>query len=202
MGKKDGTRIYLMRHGEVENPHPKRYNGHRDVGLSPNGFAQMEKMVERLREHPITAVYSSDLQRTVKGAEILSKAKGLSFEKRPLLREKNFGAWEGLTYEEAEAQDPEEWSQWLEDPCASRPPQGETFQEVEARVMEELSKILEKHRGEEVLIVAHGGVNRVILCDALQLDIKHIFRIEQRFSALNIIDYFSNDMASVHLMNA
>ena len=202
MMAKDRTRIYLIRHGEVADAGPiTRYNGQRDVDLSPNGFAQMEEMARRLVDYPIAAIYCSDLQRTVKGAKILARDKGLSIDQRPLLREKNFGAWEGMTHREVEEGFPEEWRNWLENPALSRPPGGETFQEVRERVLEELSRLLKQHRGDEIILLAHGGVNRVILCHALKLEIGHVFRIEQKFAALNIIDFFENGMASVHLMN-
>ncbi len=95
------TRVYLIRHGEVEGAGPKRYNGHRNVGLTEQGLEQMRRLGGCLAKLPIAAVYSSDLTRTVKGAEILGGSRNLPLYQRPALREKSFGAWEGLTYEEA-----------------------------------------------------------------------------------------------------
>ncbi len=197
----DFTRIYLIRHGEVLGAGPKRYNGHRDVDLNQNGIAQMEQMAQRLANYPIAAIYCSDLIRTAKGAKILAQPNNLPVYIRPALREKSFGAWEGLTYEEAATHFPEDWKQWLVDPAGSRPPGGETFREVEQRILQELSLILKNHQGQEVVILSHGGPNRVILCYALGLDLKHIFRIEQKFAALNIIDFFEDGMARVQLVN-
>jgi len=195
------TRIYLIRHGAVVGAGPKRYNGHRDVDLSSNGLSQMEQMARRLADFPIVAVYCSDLVRTTKGAEILARSKGIPVYPCQALREKKFGAWEGLTYEEVAASFPRDWEAWLADPAGSRPLGGETFREVEQRVLQELSLILKDHWGQEVVILSHGGTNRVILCYALRLDLKHIFRIEQKYAALNIIDFFENDIATVQLMN-
>ena len=152
-------------------------------------------------DSPIVAIYCSDLVRTSKGAKILARSKDIPVYSRQSLREKNFGAWEGLTYEEVAASFPREWETWLSDPVGSRPPGGETFQEVEQRVLQELFLILKDHWGQEVVILSHGGSNRVILCHVLRLDLKHIFRIEQKYAALNIIDFFENDMATVQLMN-
>lgn len=197
----DFTRIYLIRHGEVEGAEPKRYNGHRDVALNENGQAQMAAIAKRLVEFPVVAIYCSDLKRTQEGASILAKACQIPVYSRPALREKNFGAWEGLTYEEATARFPVDWEAWLADPAGSRPPGGETFREMEQRVLQELSKILKDHPGQEVIILSHGGTNRVILCHALQLDLKHIFRIEQKFAALNMIDFYKHQTAVVQLMN-
>ncbi len=180
---------------------PKRYNGHRDVDLSQNGVAQMEQMALKLAAYPVVAIYCSDLLRTSKGAKILAQPNNLPVYTRPSLREKSFGAWEGLTYEEAAARFPEDWKKWLVDPATSRPPGGETFREVEQRILQELSLILKDHQGQEVVILSHGGTNRVILCHALGLDLRQIFRIEQKYAALNIIDFFENGIASVQLMN-
>jgi alpha-ribazole phosphatase len=197
----DFTRIYLIRHGEVVGSGPKRYNGHRDVDLNANGLAQMEQMAERLGEFPIVAVYCSDLVRTIKGAEILARLKKLPVHRRPALREKSFGAWEGLTYNEVAAKFPQDWEAWLADPAGARPTGGETFYEAEQRVLQELNLILKSHAGQEVVILSHGGTNRIILCHALRLDLKHVFRIEQKYAALNIIDFFDHGMATVQLMN-
>ena len=199
--RRDYTRIYLIRHGEVAGAGPKRYNGQRDVDLSQTGMSQMEKMANRLASYPIVAIYCSDLTRALKGAETLARANNIPVYPRRSLREKNFGAWEGLTYEEVAARFPEEWKAWLADPAGSRPPRGETYSEVEQRVLQELSLILKDHQGQQLVILSHGGTNRVILCHALQLDLKNIFRIEQEYSALNIIDFFANGVARVHLMN-
>jgi alpha-ribazole phosphatase len=195
------TRVYLIRHGEVVGAGPKRYNGHRDVDLSQNGVDEMKQMALRLATYPIVAIYCSDLIRAAKGAKILAQSKNLPVYTRPSFREKNFGAWEGLTYEEAATRFPEDWKQWLLDPAGSRPPGGETFQEVEQRVLQELSLILKDHQGQEVVILSHGGPNRVIICHALGLDLRQIFRIEQKFAALNIIDFFEDGIATVQLMN-
>src|SRR3972149_1727192 len=199
--RREYTRIYLIRHGEVVGAGPKRYNGQRDVELTQTGISQMEGMANRLASYPIVAIYCSDLTRAHKGAEILARANNIPVYPRRSLREKNFGAWEGLTYEEVASRFPEEWKAWLADPAGSRPPGGETYREVEERALQELSLILKDHRGQELVILSHGGTNRIILCHALRLDLKNIFRIEQQYSALNIIDFFENGLASVHLMN-
>ena len=197
----DFTRIYLIRHGEVVGAGAKRYHGHHDVDLSPEGLSQMERLAKKLRSKPILAIYCSDLTRTMKGAEILARTRRLPVYSRRALREKGFGRWEGLTYQEVALRFPEAWKAWLEDPAGSRPPGGETFLEVYRRVLAELSLILKNHQGQEVVILAHGGVNRVILCHALGLELKHVFRIEQKYAALNIIDFFNNGVACVQLMN-
>ncbi len=194
------TRIYLLRHGEVTTFERKTFNGHTDVGLTPRGLSQLEEIAARLASCPIRAVYTSDLQRSVRGGEAIAKACDIPLFQMPELREKNFGRWEGWTAQEISRRNPGEWSIWLSDPAESRPEGGETYREVGERALSALEVILKKHAGEEVAVVAHGGVNRVLLADALGQSSSALFSIEQKYAALNIIDYFKNK-AVVKLVN-
>src|SRR5512138_2788967 len=94
------TRVYLMRHGEVANGGQKRYNGHIDVDITEKGIEQMRRLASLLEGKPITAVYSSDLIRSVKGARIIAERLGLQHTPVRSLRERSVGSWEGLTAEE------------------------------------------------------------------------------------------------------
>ena len=161
----------------------------------------MERLADWAAERDIRVSYSSDLQRTKRGAEIVSLRCNIPVCVTPALREKHFGQWEGLTYEEAETRFPSEWTAWIADPPASRPPGGETYRELESRVMNVLSKILRDHKNESVLLLAHGGVNRVFLCHALQLPLDYVFRIEQDYATLNHIEYTQDGHATVRLLN-
>lgn len=194
------TRIYLLRHGEVATFERKTFNGQTDVGLTSRGISQLEEVAARLTAYPIRAVYTSDLQRSVRGGEAIAKACGVSLFQIPELREKNFGVWEGLNAEEISRRDPDGWSAWLTNPADSRPGGEESYREVGERALAALEVILRKHEGEEVAVVAHGGVNKVLLADALGQSHTSLFRIEQKYAALNIIDYFKNK-AIVKLVN-
>ena len=196
------TRLYLVRHGQVAKPRPRSYNGQLDVPLSPAGLQQMARLAEWAASIGLTAIYASDLQRALHGAQLIARRCGVGLVSTPALREKHFGRWEGLTYEEAEQRYPGEWQAWLADPPNARPPGGETYREVEARVMPLVQQLLRQHVGQAVLILAHGGVNRVILCHALGLPLRQVFRIEQDDAALNRIDYASNGRRTVTLLNA
>ncbi|MDC4205248.1 MAG: histidine phosphatase family protein [Candidatus Manganitrophus sp.] len=194
------TRVYLLRHGEVTTFERRTFNGQTDVGLTPRGLLQLEEVAARLASCPIRAVYTSDLQRSVRGGEAIAKACGVSLFQMSELREKDFGRWEGLTAEEISGQDPDGWSAWLTNPADSRPGGEESYREVGERALAAFKIILRKHAGEEVAVVAHGGVNKVLLADALGQSPTALFRIEQKYAALNIIDYFKN-RAVVKLIN-
>jgi alpha-ribazole phosphatase len=196
------TRLYLCRHGEVVGDGQRRYNGHRDVDINETGVMQMEGLRDRLKDAPLSAIYCSDLIRTVKGADIIGGPHTAPKVKKPEFRERNVGAWEGMTWDDIQARYPREWSEWLGDIVNFVPPGGgESLLQVSHRVLPALGAVLEGNRGGEIVLVAHGGVNRVILAEALGLDMKHVFRIEQRYGALNIIDYYDDGMSVVKLLN-
>jgi alpha-ribazole phosphatase/probable phosphoglycerate mutase len=195
------TRVYLMRHGEVANGGEKRYNGHIDVDITARGVEQMHRLAGLVAGKPITAVYSSDLIRSVKGAKIVADRLGL--RQRPLrsLRERSVGKWEGMTAEEIQERYPDEYRAWRADLLNFRPPDGECLEDVRTRVLPAYRAIVAAHAGEEIAMLLHGGVNRVILADALGLDPLNLFRIDQAFGALNIIDHYEDGLSVVKLLN-
>lgn len=195
------TRVYLMRHGEVANGGQKRYNGHIDVDITHRGVEQMHRLAGLLEGKPVRSVYSSDLIRSLKGAKIISERLGLDPSPLRVLRERSVGKWEGLTAEEIQQHYPEEYKAWRSDLLNYRPPEGECLQDVRNRILPEYRRIVSAHQGQEIAMLLHGGVNRVILADALGLDPLNLFRIDQSFGALNIIDHFEDGMTVVKLLN-
>ncbi|MBI5827872.1 MAG: histidine phosphatase family protein [Deltaproteobacteria bacterium] len=195
------TRIYLARHGQVVNHHELRYNGHFDVDITDTGVEQMRRLADLLANEPVKAVYSSDLQRAVKGARIIGARLGIEPVMKHPLRELSLGRWEGLTREEAADRFPEEAGFRFKDLAVSRIKGGESLLDLKARVMPAIGGIIELHRGASVCIVAHGGVNRVILSDVMGLPIENFFRIEQDYGCLNIIDCFPDGVRVVKLLN-
>ncbi len=195
------TRVYLMRHGEVANGGEKRYNGHIDVDITDRGVEQMHRLAGLLAEKPVRAVYSSDLIRSRKGAQIISDRLGLAPVAVRSLRERSVGAWEGMTGEEIRDRFPDEYRAWRADLLNYRPPGGECLEDVRTRVLPEYGRIVAAHPDEEIAMLLHGGVNRVILASALGLDPLYLFRIDQSFGALNIIEHYGDGMAVVKLLN-
>jgi len=107
-----------------------------------------------------------------------------------------------ISKEEAEARFPAEWHTWLADPWDARPPEGETYREVEARVIPFVRRLVREHAGQAVLILAHGGVNRVIVCRALGLPMQRVFGIEQDYACVNGIECSAGGRWHVTLMNS
>jgi len=193
------TRIHLIRHGEVERP--LCFNGHSDVALTPRGVEQYHGLKPRLEPGRISACYTSDLSRTIRGGEILGAHLGVEPVSLRQLRELNCGAWEGLTQAEVQSTLPEEWQRRLDDLVHARSKGGESLTDLAGRVLPALAEIVERHRGEEVLVVAHGGVNRVILLDAIGAPLASMFSIEQKYCAMNVVDYYVDGNRVVNLIN-
>ncbi|MDD5284470.1 MAG: alpha-ribazole phosphatase [Desulfuromonadaceae bacterium] len=195
------TRIYLIRHGQVAGYDQPRYNGQADVALTDVGVEQYHMLKERLLDAGISACYSSDLSRCTTGAEIICRKFGIEPVARRELRELNIGVWEGLTWLEIKAKWPEEWRARLADLVNYRVPEGERMLDVEARVIPVIKEIVDRHKGQEVLVVGHGGVNRIVLLNAIGAPLTAMFNIEQNYGCLNIIDYYADGRATVKLLN-
>lgn len=195
------TRVYLIRHGEVEGAGVSRYNGHADVALTELGVAQYHDLKKRFHGASITACYTSDLTRCVVGARILGAHLGVEPVMERSLRELNIGAWEGKTWDELQAGYPEQWQARLADLVNYRVPGGENLLDLQGRIMPVIDRFVAQHRGEEILVVAHGGANRVILLNAIGAPLSALFAIEQNYCGLNIIDYYADGQAVVKLLN-
>ena len=195
------TRIHLIRHGEVANAGVPRYNGHADVALSDRGVEQYRALAVHFTRHAITACYSSDLTRCRTGAEMIGAGLGIGPAIEPALRELNIGVWEGLTWDEIRSRWPREWDERLKDIVNYRVPGGESLRDLEARIMPAFQRIVKAHPGEEVLVVAHGGTNRVILLNAIGAPLSSLFSIEQNYACCNIIDCYPDGNRVVKLLN-
>jgi alpha-ribazole phosphatase len=195
------TRVYLMRHGEVANGGEKRYNGHIDVDITETGVEQMHRLAGMLADKPVTAVYSSDLMRSVKGADIIAKRLNLTHTPLRQLRERSVGVWEGLTVDEIRERSPEEFQLWRADLLNYRPSGGECVTDVRDRIIPEYQRLVSAHPNQEIAMLLHGGVNRVILAHVLGLDLNTLFRLDQSWGALNIIEHFDDGMAVLKLLN-
>jgi len=165
----------------TQSPSPSSHGG----GISKDASLQKED-----REARLQAVYCSDLVRAMRSAEIVAEPHGLKVISMEELRERNFGIWEGMTFSEIRERYPEEFASWADDPLRHSPVGGENTIRVRDRVTGALDRILDHHRGGNVLIVAHGGVNRVILSHVMGIPLENIFRIEQDHGAVNIIEFW------------
>ena len=195
------TRIYLIRHGQVEGHEEKRYNGQVNVPLTQLGRTQSDRVCNSLGNVSLEAVYSSDLDRCRYCAELIAGSHDLTVSTLEALRELHIGEWEGRTWAELQEAYPDGWQARLQDLANFRVPGGESLQDAADRIRPATQNIRAMHPGGEVALVAHGGVNRIILLDAIGAPLQQAFSIEQDFGCLNIIDYYADGKSVVKLLN-
>lgn len=198
------TRILLARHGETEWNAIRRVQGWTDIPLSAKGQAQAEALAERLSHIPLTAVYSSDLSRAAQTAAPAAARQGLAVQTAPELREKGFGAWEGLTQADLERDYPDLWHRYhVARDLDALIPGGETWPQVQERLSAVLHSILAVHRGPEetVLLVGHGGSGRMVILEALQATLPTLLRLHLDNASLSRLDFRSEGDSRVIFLN-
>ena len=197
----EATRLLLVRHEETDGSMRGRCYGNLDVPLSDAGRQRAEELGTVLSELPLTAVYSSPLSRSLGTAAAIAAVQRLDVLAEERLREIDFGELEGLTYDEVRAERPELYRAWMETPTRVRFPGGEAFTDLQRRVLAAAAEIRSRHDGEAVAIVAHGGVVRVVLADALGLADEAIFRLGQSHGGVSVVDWLE-EAPVVRLVNA
>jgi len=180
--------IYLLRHGEVVGAETRRFIGHLDVPLSPAGERQCEAQAARLRGVELAAVFSSDLARSRRSAQIIGAPHGLAPTAVPALREMAMGRWDGLTAAEIRAREPEAFGDWMARVGEFPFPGGESVPDLVARVVPAFEAIAVAHAGRAIAIVAHGGTNRALLCHVFGLPLGRLLAFGQDYGALTVLE--------------
>lgn len=158
----DATRIIAVRHGETPWNVDTRIQGHRDIPLNDRGRWQAAQVARALAGEPIAAVYASDLLRAhATGAAIAEAARAPLHAERDL-RERSFGELEGRTFAEIEAALPEQARRWRQRDPHFAPEGGESLTLLRARIAEVTARLAARHVGEQIVLVAHGGVLDVL----------------------------------------
>lgn len=183
-------KIMLVRHGETYWNASGKIQGHSDIELSPTGIEQAKILAKFCPFERADAVYSSDLKRAKVTAEILAEKFGLSVQVVPELREISFGDWEGNNFKNLQETEPENVEKFFRRPDELRISNGETFAEVQARAMAGVKKIIAAHANDEnaqIIVGAHGCINRAILCSVLDMPLRKMWAISQFNTAVNIL---------------
>lgn len=180
--------IYLLRHGEIEDPGSRRFIGQTDCRLSTSGRAQAEYWKTWLQGKGVVHIYCSDLVRSSETAEIISSGLGVKISVNPDLKEIHLGEWDGEPMQRIRKKFPASWTERGARIDAYRTPAGESFNDLYNRVVPAFASIARKMAAAHVLIVGHAGVNRMILCHVLGMPIRRLFSIRQDYGGLNIIE--------------
>ena len=166
------TRIIAIRHGETAWNVSTRIQGHLDIGLNETGRWQAHRVALALAGEPIAALYSSDLLRAWDTALSIANATGLPVQTVEGLRERGFGVFEGKTFQEIEAQWPEQALRWRKREPAFEPGGGESLLRFRERITQATQTLAAQHPGEQIVVVAHGGVMDVLYRAATRQEIQ------------------------------
>jgi len=159
MNRMDATRIIAVRHGETDWNVDARIQGQTDIGLNDTGRWQAERVGEALAREPIEAVYSSDLGRAHQTAQAIARHNAAPVIPHQGLRERCFGMFEGHTFDEIHRTWPEHAQSWRKRVPDWEPPQGgESLLALRARVAGTVRAVAASHGGQQIVLVAHGGV--------------------------------------------
>jgi alpha-ribazole phosphatase len=182
-------RLLLIRHAQPDARAPDRCYGRLDVGLSARGERSARQLARALGAVSLTAVYTSPRIRATRTAQPLAAVNGLSPTIVDALRELDFGDFEGRRYEDIAREHPELFAAWMNEPASFRFPGGESFADLRSRTLAATAAIRQRHPREVVAVVSHGGVIRAILADALEMPAHAIFRLEQSYGAVSVVDW-------------
>jgi probable phosphoglycerate mutase len=205
------TTLVLVRHGATELTASKRFSGglaSSNPGLTDEGRAQVREVAEWLSPigEAVDVVVTSPVRRTRESAEILAERLGVGLVEEPGFAEMEVGTWDGMTFDEVREQRPDEIDSWFGSLDVA-PGGGESFREVEKRVLDGLSRVLEKYAGQTVVVVSHVTPIKTLVAHAVAAPLEALFRMEMSTASVSVVSFIgepdSDDFrASLRLYNA
>ena len=194
------TRLFLLRHAEVEEKYHRTFGGRIDMDLSPRGHDQAAALALYLKGTCFDAIYASPMKRALQTLDPLQKQCGLTPVFLEELREVHFGDWTGLTWQEVHDRYQVSAYQWLDYLEEKKIPNAEHGAVFRQRVEPALRQILEAHPGQQVAVIAHGGVIRMILSILLELPLIRLAAVDIEYASLSFLDWSPGRM-EVRLLN-
>lgn len=182
------TRFILIRHGETEWNKSERFRGRSDVSLTAHGQHQAHQIAAYLAHEKIAAVYASPLPRALETAAPLATQLGRAVEPTANLLDIDYGAWEGLSKDEAHTKYPDLYELWKKAPGRVRFPGGESTRQVRGRIENLLKQLRAEHLGETVALVSHRVTCHVALCYVLGLSNDALWHLRQDLACINIFE--------------
>ena len=168
------TRLLVLRHGETAWNRDTRIQGHLDIPLNATGERQAQRLALALAtREPIDAIYSSDLSRARQTAQAIAERLRQTLVTTPGLRERSFGTFQGRTFAEIETESPDDALRWRKrDPAWVPPGGGESLLQLQTRVLNTLNELAGRHTGQQIVLVAHGGVMDLLYRAATGQDLR------------------------------
>lgn len=183
------TRLYLIRHGEVEPSYHKVFGGRIDMNLSPLGHEQVKSLAQFLRAAPPDVLYASPMRRVQQTLAPLSAETGLQPILMEGLREVDFGSWTGLSWDEVQKRHGVSAFTWLVQLDDGTIEKAETVKEFRKRVETALDQILAEAPGKTVAVICHGGVIRMLLSVLFDLPFRKMSIFEIEYASVTKIHY-------------
>lgn len=197
-------RMLLCRHGATAANEMRPYilQGCEMNGpLTAIGEAQARSLAAALSGFLVAGVYASPLQRAHQTAEFIAKSHQLKVETDANLRECSVGRWEGLDWETIRTKDTEAHDHFFADPATNPHPGGESYSDVLNRAEPTLKQLAKRHQGENIVVVAHNMLNRVILTPLLGLSLRMARQVKQANCCINVIEW-TTDRAELITLNS
>jgi probable phosphoglycerate mutase len=187
------TELILLRHGHVDWHNPERFRGRAELALSDLGRRQARAAALAIATTwKPDAVYASPLGRCRDTAAVIAAALRLAAQPIEALADIDYGAWQGLTRDEAAARWPDEIARWFRAPHLAAIPGGETLAALFSRTSAALHQLVRRHPTESLVIVAHDSVNRALLLQALELPLSRYWRLRQDPCGISTL-FFGDD---------
>ena len=194
------TRLYLIRHAEVEPRYQRVFGGRIDMDLSDQGRKQAQALVPFFRRYPLDALYASPLKRAQQTARFLQQSFQITPTTLDGLREVDFGDWTGLNWEEVKRQFQADAFAWLQFLDQAAIPNAECTQAWRHRVQSCLDQILPSHPEQSVGVVCHGGVVRMSLSILLKMPLVQTAAFSVEYASVTRID-LRPEKTSLQLLN-
>jgi len=157
------THVVIIRHGQSQGNAEGRFGGHTDTPLSPRGRRQAQATAKALASEKFSAIYTSDLPRAIETATPLARLTRAPLETTEALRERSVGVMEGLTFEEAAEQHPEQYQALLRRDFEHVLLGGESYRQTLDRASRKLDEAIEQHKGGRIAIFAHTGTICILI---------------------------------------
>ena len=196
------TTLVLVRHGVTDHTTGRRFSGGlagTDPALSEEGRAQVGEVARWLSTvSAVDAVLSSPVRRTRESADVIASVLGLPVVEEAGFAEMEFGAWDGLTYAEVGERHGEELEQWVGSLDHAPGGTGESFRQVEERVVAALDRTLAEHAGRTVVVVSHVTPIKTLVAHVLQAPLPSLFRMQLSPASVSVLSFFETEDRGSH----
>lgn len=194
------TRLYLIRHAEVESRYQRVFGGRIDMGLSPLGLEQAQALGKYLERVPFDSIYASPMKRVQQTLAQIVAGQPKAATLLDGLREIDFGSWTGLSWDEIRVRYGVSAFQWLDQLVQGAISEAEAIPHFRARVSKALDQVLRESAGKTVAVLCHGGVLRMLLSLLVDIPLVKMAHFDFEYASLTIVDWTPSKI-EVELLN-